>query len=528
MMNPDFTRSTESITCGGTGPVQTASFVAPPLVHCAQPHQATQLLPPVAAATPSYKQLIFGHEDEHHTHWDPRRTSVVRIAMLQAIFRLLQRSFLQHQPQQQQHHQQQAQATAASTNAGLLKVAEAASSLEQQVYGLHATPHTYAALLRSRSTLRATLVHVHEVQDKVRFLRRLLKRFSHYMHCAGCSRRGCREFRLLGDHAVECESVRALLLSGQRVPCTSTGTTGCCHHNKPPAPTPTTPTAATAGLPRSRGSSGSSDDSCCSVPSDDGEDADTEDGSDDHHHHLHDEAKSADKQQAHCSSSSSGGSASTPPSCPPPLSPGGGGGGGEDADVARHCDILKSVLFHNVSCDRHSCRVCGDLGSVLPWSLATAAASQPGGEGGNLMAMRSLCRKRAAEHRRQQLLLQQPSSPLSVTAAPSALLAPPSLPSCSAAAAAAKQTRELSIISEESCYSCSEVEDECASSCHDIDDGDYDYDGGCGSSPSAASSAALRKLRKLHGFSKPLKPRPFLSELRSRSSSNSNSSHRED
>jgi hypothetical protein len=476
-MNPDCTRN-----CGGPGPgvgVQTASFAALPLALCAQPPQEAVVLPPTAAPTPSYKQLIFGHEHEHHQHWDPRRTSVIRNAMLQAIFRILQRSFLQQQPPQ---------ATEAATNASLVKVAEAASSMEQQVYGQHATPHTYVALLRSRSTLRATLVHVNEVQDKVRFLRRLLKRFSHYMHCAGCSRRGCREFRLLGDHAVECASVRVLLLSGERVLCTHHS--GCGRRGGAQGETPSAATATATAT------AGQRDDSCCSVPSDDGEDADTEDGSDDH-----DEAKTAE-------------TSTLPPS--PPLSP--GSGGGEDVDVARHCDILKSVVFHNVSCDRHSCRVCGDLGSVLPWSLAAAAESGPGEEG-SLAAMRSLCRKRAAEHRRQQLL--QPASQLSVTAAPGApgaLLAPP----CQRCAAA-QQTRELSIISEESCCSCSEVEDECASSCHDIDDdGDYDCDGGCGSSSSSSSSssfgaAALRKLRKLHGLSKPLKPRPFLSELRSRS-----------
>ena len=160
---------------------------------------------PQQQAAFAYKQLIFGYEAEGHTHWDEARGSALRMEMMQTIFTVLQRGFRSQK--------------SPIGPAAVRKVAHCAASVELQVYRLHAIPQTYAQLLSSRRSLRETLVHVYQVQDKVDFLRRLLKRFSHYMQCPGCSRRGCREFRQLGDHALECLSVRALLTSGDRVPC---------------------------------------------------------------------------------------------------------------------------------------------------------------------------------------------------------------------------------------------------------------------------------------------------------------------
>ena len=352
--------TTETVTA------KAAQFPAPPLAGLMQGDCHSNCTDDAerVADTPAstYKQLIFGHEANNHEHWDEERGSVVRIECLKSILRLLQQSFQQ---------QRAAAGGRALQEPDMPSLVSQASDLEEEVYRLHVTPHSYIPLIGNRRALRSTLVHVYEIQDKIMFLRRLLRCFVHYMKCGGCSRPSCREFRRLGDHAVECPTVQALLNNGVRYPCPYDDT----HHE-------------------------------C-LEDDDDDDADDE---------LSDHSCSSPNDIRHA----------------------------HDSAIPRHCDILKSLLFHNISCERSSCRVCSDIGCVLPERCLSRLDNGSFYAPVDLKMLRSLIRRRASQRRRH---LQA-----------STLVGMPVLKG--AEYPRAKPARGLSIISEESCPSCSEVEDD--------------------------------------------------------------------
>ena len=457
-------------------------FPAPPFsASQLSQRKQSQVDPPrvEAAAAPAYKQLIFGHEVPDHTHWDERRQSPLRLKVLQAIFRLLRKHVqLQQQHQKNADDQQWAEEHADATHChGLsqvdaLKVAQYAANLEEQVYRLHESPRKYPELLRDRRMLWETIVHVNAVQDKVDLLRRLLKRFAHHMQCSGCSRRECREFRTLGDHIVRCPSVQALVALGQREPC----------------------------------------DYACQVPSNSAQ------------HQADGNApqqslKFGRSQIARQCSHASAFSGSLESKTCTEL--------GESN--SRHCDILKWVLFHNVNCSRPKCRVCSDLGSVLPTSLMTAhgeGAHIPSGSAcWNLRAYRSACRLQAAAQRRRHILsrVSENEAPASSRLAGASRLAPRKL-------AQGRPKNQLPMI----------VEVPSSSSCpaaeanhdleHDLEPTDSRWPEPTGVPCNHSSTKYLSSSGKIvsgptksvsgppsnssTGYS--LRPRPFLSELHSR------------